>query len=71
MRANWDKRCKTKITDKNEVPLTGKLLEYFENFDFSIFNMIPVAEMIKGHANTVFYERRFSRPAFRSVRPSC
>ena len=26
--------------------------------------MIPVAEMIKGHANTVFYERRFSKESF-------
>jgi hypothetical protein len=64
LRGNWDKSCKTKITDKNEVPLTGALLDYFDKFDFSIFNTITVAEMIKGHANTVFYERRFSAASF-------
>jgi hypothetical protein len=64
LRANWDKHCKTKITDMAEVEATGKLLEYFEEFDFSIFDMIPVAEMIKGHANTVFYERRFGKESF-------
>jgi hypothetical protein len=64
LRTNWDKRCKTKITDTAPVPLTGKLLEYFEKFDFSIFSMITVAEMIKGHANTVFYTRRFGGASF-------
>ena len=64
LRANWDKHCKTKITDTTQVPLTGKLLEYFETFDFSIFSTITVAEMIKGHASTVFYERRFGGASF-------
>jgi|SRR5665213_1600106 len=30
----------------------------------SIFSTITVAEMIKGHANTVFYARRFSAASF-------
>jgi hypothetical protein len=64
LRANWDKHCKTKITDTTQVPLTGKLREYFEKFDFSIFSTITVAEMIKGHASTVFYERRFGDASF-------
>lgn len=64
LRANWDKHCKTKITNTTQLPLTGKLLEYFEKFDFSIFGTITVAEMIKGHASTVFYERRFGGASF-------
>jgi hypothetical protein len=64
LRANWDKHCKTNITDTTSVELTGNMLEHFENFDFSIFNMITVADLIKGHANTIFYERRFGKASF-------
>jgi hypothetical protein len=64
LRSNWDKHCQAKITDTALVPLSGKLLEYFEQFDFSIFSMITVAEMVKAHANTVFYQRRFGGDSF-------
>jgi len=64
LRNNWDKHCRAKITETTKVELTGKLLAYFEEFDFTIFDMIPVAEMIKGHASTVFYERRFGGNSF-------
>lgn len=64
LRSNWDKHCRTKITETATVELNGKLLACFEEFDFSIFGMITVAEMIKGHANTVFYERRFGKASF-------
>jgi len=62
--ANWDTHCKKKITDTKELPLEGTLLEYLNKFDFRIFKMIPVAQMIKDHANTVFYIRRFGPASF-------
>jgi hypothetical protein len=64
LRANWERHCKSKITTTTPVTLAGKLLDYFEVFDFSIFSTITVAEMIKGHASTVFYERRFGSASF-------
>lgn len=64
LRAQWSKHCELKITDTASVPLTGDLLAYFEKFDFTIFSTITVAEMIKGHASTVFYERRFGGGTF-------
>lgn len=67
--ANWDKYCKTGISTTKTLPLEGPLKEYLERFDFSIFKMIPVAQMIKDHAGTVFYLRRFG-PASVPERPA-
>lgn len=61
---NWDNACRMKITDKHEIPLEGDLLNYLDKFDFSIFKMISVAVMIKDHAKTVFYQRRFGQAYF-------
>ena len=61
---NWDGYCKTKITDTKEIPLEGKLLAYVNNFDFCIFKMISIAQMIIDHAGTVFYAKRFGTAAF-------
>jgi hypothetical protein len=54
----------TKITDMKEILLEGKLLAYLNKFDFRIFKMIPIAEMIRDHAGTVFYQRRFGTASF-------
>ena len=62
--ANWEGYCKTKITETKEIPLDGALKDYLQKFDFTIFKMIPVAQMIKDHANTVFYARRFGPVSF-------
>jgi hypothetical protein len=61
---NWDGHCKTKITETKAIPLDGALRDYLERFDFRIFKMIPVAQMIKDHATTVFYARRFGPAGF-------
>ena len=61
---NWDAYCKTKITEKKQIPLEGKLLDYLNKFDFRIFKMIPVAQMIRDHAGTVFCQRRFGTASF-------
>lgn len=62
--ANWEKYCEKKITDTKEIPLEGALLNYLNKFDFTIFRMIPVKQMIKDHAGTVFYIRRFGPASF-------
>ena len=47
IKKNWDKYCKTKITDKEEVLLECALLDYFESFDFSIFSSIAPKVIIE------------------------
>jgi hypothetical protein len=61
---NWDGYCKNEITDTKQIPLEGDLLAYLNKFDFRIFKMIPIAQMIKDHANTPFYHRRFGTAGF-------
>jgi hypothetical protein len=58
-RENWDKHCKDKITDNNEVKLEGELLVYFDGFDFTIFSSKSVPELIEGHATTGYHAVRF------------
>jgi hypothetical protein len=62
--ANWDGYCKAGITETVTIPLEGKLLDYLNEFDFGIFKMKSVTEMIKGHANTIYYQRRFGTASF-------
>lgn len=58
-RDNWDTRCKDKITSTEEVKLEGDLLDYFEGFDFSIFDSVSPLELLKEHAKTRFYSTYF------------
>lgn len=58
-RNNWAKHCKDQITSKKEVNLAGALLEFFNTFDFSIFDSKSVLQMIEGHATTGYHAVRF------------
>ena len=65
---NWDDKCRTGITDKDELPLTGDLEAHFDSFDFRIFDSKSLVELIEGHATTGFHAVRFggglpARPA--------
>jgi hypothetical protein len=54
LKNNWKQSCEDKITAKNSVVLEDKLLAYFEAFDFSIFDKIPIKTIIdehKSHSN--------------------
>ena len=51
---NWDKYCKEKITQTEHILIDGDFLNYFESFDFSIFNSIEPKTIIneyKDHEN--------------------
>jgi hypothetical protein len=61
---NWDAHCKSQITQTTTIPLEGKLLDHLNKFDFRIFKMKSVTEMIKGHASTTYYQRRFGTASF-------
>jgi len=50
----WEKYCQYEITKKDSIPLTDDLLDYFNTFDFSIFDKVTpktIVEEHKKHAN--------------------
>jgi len=56
---NWEKYCETKITENVNVKLKGDLLNYFENFNFSIFISMSLVDLIEEHSKTAFHAVRF------------
>ena len=58
-RENWDAHCRTSITDLFDIPLSGDLDLYFQDFNFSIFTSRSVLEVIDGHAQTGYHSVRF------------
>lgn len=65
---NWAQCCEKGISSAVLIPLSGGLLEYFDQFDFSIFSSKSTAELIDGHSRTPFHSVRFggglpARPA--------
>lgn len=55
----WDDICKTKITTTKNIPLDLKLINYINNFDFSIFTYIDSDMMINDLYGTKFYTMFF------------
>ncbi|MBF2089762.1 MAG: hypothetical protein IGR80_10135 [Synechococcales cyanobacterium K44_A2020_017] len=59
IKSNWEKYCKDKIIKNTSIVLEKDLLDWFENFDFSIFSTKSVVEMIEQHSKTPFHSVRF------------
>ena len=59
VRSKWESHCVPKIGSGIEEPLQDELMEYLEDFDFSIFEDITAAELIAEHAKTIFHAGRF------------
>lgn len=60
--SQWDKYCQHSITDKEEVLLSGKLLDHIENFPFHIVRVMQPLELLKQHAQTKYHLRVFGKP---------
>lgn len=58
LKENWSTHCAKKITTEN-VDLTEDIIEYIDEFDFSIFKSKSSAELIEGHSKTSFHSVRF------------
>ena len=56
---NWEKHCQNNITRTANILLEGDLLDWFEEFDFSIFSTIPVVKLLEIHATTPFHAITF------------
>jgi hypothetical protein len=61
---NWDSHCKSKITETDDILLEVKLLAHLNAFDFRIFKYKTQVELVAGHANTIFHNRRFGTANF-------
>ena len=56
---NWEKYCKSKITQTIDVPLDTALLTHLDSIDFSIFDYVPPLTIIDQHAKTRYHADRF------------
>lgn len=56
---NWVDHCQAGITSTTMVTLTGDLLDYFDQFDFSIFSSKSTVKLIDEHSKTPFHAARF------------
>lgn len=64
----WDKTVSKKITDTQTITLNDHFGQYVQAFDFSIFKIIPVLEVLEAHRRTPYFLPRFggglpARPA--------
>lgn len=59
LKDHWESHCKNSITNTKEIPLEGALLEYFEAFDFSIFDKKLSKEIIEEYKTHSNYVKRF------------
>ena len=65
---DWPSKCEKHITSTRKVPLTGALLTFVQDFDFSIVSYVSPLDLIEQHRNTPWHAARFpgglpSRPA--------
>ncbi|MCY1412151.1 hypothetical protein D9M71_275500 [compost metagenome] len=59
VRDRWNKLCRAKITSREIIELTGSLLDYLNDFDFSIVKELPALKLVEYHYNTPFHYARF------------
>lgn len=64
---NWSKDMQDKISRTFSAKLEGELLDYFDGFDFTIFDSVSLSELVIGHEKTTFHTVRFGGGL--SVRP--
>lgn len=55
----WDKHCRSKITETVDIPLEGDFLAYIQAFDFSIFDSKTALHLIEDHRFTPYHAARF------------
>lgn len=65
--AKWGTHCANEISS-TAIPLTSDLRAHIQALDFSIFEYIPVFELVKQHQATQYYLPRFGAPS--PVRPA-
>lgn len=61
LKDNWEQYCKSDITSTDTIELENELLDYFESFDFSIFDRVQPKTIIQElkEKDTSNYIKRF------------
>ncbi len=57
--ANWNKECRTKITQTKPVECDVVMMKHIESLDFSIFRSMTPHRLIEGHAKTRWHVAKF------------
>ncbi|MCL6661999.1 MULTISPECIES: ABC-three component system protein [Paenibacillus] len=57
--ANWETKCKKKITIKQNIELQGDFSDYVSSFDFTIIDSVEPQRLIEQHAQTRYFPYRF------------
>lgn len=57
--ANWQSKCRDKITSTGPIDLSGALRIHFDAFDFSIIQALQPLRLIDEHAKTRWHVARF------------
>lgn len=66
---NWDNYCKSKITNTEEVFLSGGFLKYVNSFDFTIINTYPITQILNEYLKTTYGIIRFKGCKFNLPSP--
>lgn len=59
IKTKWNTSCRTKILTNTPIELEGGLLDYIDNFDFSIFDYISEKEFLDDFKKTPHYTKHF------------
>lgn len=57
--SNWDKKCRTEITQMEVVECDARMKAHLARLDFSIFRTMPLLRIIEAHSKTRWYAARF------------
>jgi hypothetical protein len=57
--ADWDKVCRSGITEKHEIALDGDFLKFVKQQDFSIFGEKTSMQLVEDFRGTPYYTARF------------
>lgn len=55
----WDTKCKSGITQKNQIKLDSQLEECIAEFDFSIINAISPVKLLDQYSKTIWFKYTF------------
>lgn len=66
----WSKYCESKITKTTKILLVEDFLEYFNKFDFTIFEGYEPLKLIEEHSKTPYHAPRFGGGLRRRIKPT-
>ncbi len=59
VRDHWSKQCARAVTEDETIALDGEFEQYFNAFDFTVFDQRSLLEVLDEHRNTPYHAIRF------------